>query len=222
LGSNYVISFRERDTGLFAPIRERIQAGQGRLRTGGADYLTYRLLDAVVDSYFAVVEHIEDGLEAIEDEVVTNPSPGTLHAIQHNKRNLIALRKAVWPLREVIGALERRETPLIGEGVTVFLRDVYDHTVQLIDTVETLRDVLSGILDVYLSSLSNRLNEVMKVLTIIATIFMPLAFITGMYGMNFEHFPEIRQPWGYPYLFWGLCLGTAGTMIQYFRRKRWM
>jgi magnesium transporter len=222
LGSNYVISFQERDTGLFAPIRERIKAGQGRLRNGGADYLTYRILDAVVDSYFSVVEQLEDGLEGLEDEVVANPTPETLQSIHHTKRNLIALRKAVWPLREVIGGLERRETPLIGEGIAVFMRDVYDHTVQLIDTVETLRDVVGGILDVYLSSLSNRLNEVMKVLTIISTVFMPLSFLAGVYGMNFKHFPEIEKAWGYPFLFWGLCLLMTSAMVMYFRRKRWM
>lgn len=222
LGPDFVISFRERESGMLDAIKDRLRNGQGRLRSGGADYLAYRILDAIVDSYFIQVERLEDKLEDLEHAVLSSPTPETLHQIHATKRNVITLRKALWPLREVVGALERRETCLIQNGTIVFLRDVYDHTVQLIDTVESLRDVVSGILDIYLSNLSNRLNEVMKVLTIIATIFMPLSFLTGVYGMNFEHFPEIRQPFWYPWIFWGLCLSSVSLMLSYFRRKHWM
>jgi len=157
----------------------------------------------------------------MDDEIVENPTPETLAEIRRLKREMIHLRKSVWPLREVVSALERTETELIADSTEIYLRDVYDHTIQVIDTIEALRDMISGILDIYLSSLSNRMNEVMKVLTIIATIFIPLTFIAGIYGMNFEHMPELKFHWSYPTI-WVIIVVVGITMLAYFRRKRWL
>jgi len=157
----------------------------------------------------------------MEEELVTNPSPETLQAIHNLKREMISLRKSVWPVREVISGLERAESPLIHESTCIYLRDVYDHTIQVMDSVETFRDMVSGILDIYLSSVSNKMNEVMKVLTIIATIFIPLTFIAGIYGMNFQYMPELQSRWGYP-LVWLVMIAVLSSMIVYFKRKRWL
>ncbi len=222
LASNLVISFQEGAEGdVFDPVRERIRTGKARIRKMGADYLAYTLVDSIVDSYFAVLEKLGEEIEFLEEELVTNPTPETLQTIHDLKREMIFLRKSVWPLREVISALERGESPLIEESTQLYLRDVYDHTIQVIDAVETLRDMLSGMLDIYLSSISNRMNEVMKVLTIIATIFIPLTVIAGIYGMNFRYMPELEWPWAYP-LVWLAMLVVAGLMLLYFRRKKWL
>jgi magnesium transporter len=221
LGPNYVITFQERVGDVFEPVRERLRKGKGRIRKRPPDYLAYALIDAVVDHYFIVLEKLGERVESLEEELITNPIPETLRAIHHLKRELIFLRKSVWPLRELIGALERGESRLFEEETTVFLRDVYDHTIQVIDTVETLRDMASGMLDVYLSSVSNKMNEVMKVLTIIATIFIPLTFIAGIYGMNFEFMPELKWHWGYP-IVWVIIIVIAIVMLFYFRKKRWL
>ena len=221
LGQNYVISFQEREGDIFNPIRERIRNSKGRIRKGGADYLAYALVDAVVDHYFVILEKLGERIESLEEELVTNPTPETLQIIHKLKRNLIFLRKSVWPLREVINALERGESPLITNSTGIYLRDVYDHTIQVIDTIETFRDMVSGMLDIYLSSVSNRMNEVMKVLTIMATIFIPLTFIAGIYGMNFKFMPELEWHWGYPTALI-VMLGVVGFMVMYFRRKRWL
>ena len=173
-------------------MRERIRDGKGRIRKMGADYLAYALLDAIVDNYFVVLEKLGEQIEALEEELVADPGQETLHEIHALKREMIYLRKSVWPLREVVSGLERAESPLIQKTTGIFLRDVYDHTIQVIDTIETFRDMLSGMLDIYLSSVSNRMNEVMKVLTIIATIFIPLTFLAGVYGMNFKYMPELE------------------------------
>jgi len=221
LGSNYVITFQERVGDVFEPVRERLRKGKGRIRKRPPDYLAYALIDAVVDHYFLVLEKIAERVESLEEELVTNPTPRTLQVIHHLKRELIFLRKSVWPLRELIGSLERGESRLFEEKTTVFLRDVYDHTIQVIDTVETLRDMVSGMLDVYLSSVSNKMNEVMKVLTIIATIFIPMTFIAGIYGMNFEFMPELKWHYGY-HLVWVIIMAIAVIMLFYFRRKKWL
>jgi magnesium transporter len=221
LGPNYIITFQEEVGDVFEMVRERLRKGKGRIRKHPPDYLAYALIDAVVDHYFLVLEKIGEKVESLEEELVTNPTPETLQTIHHLKRELIFLRKSVWPMRELIGGLERGESSLVGEKTTVFLRDVYDHTIQVIDTVETLRDMVSGMLDVYLSSLSNKMNEVMKVLTIIATIFIPLTFIAGIYGMNFEFMPELKWHWGYP-IVWVIIIAIAVIMLFYFRRKRWL
>jgi magnesium transporter len=221
LGPNYVLSFQEREGDEFAYVRERIRTNKGRTRRLGADYLAYALLDLIVDQYFVVLERIGEETEFLEEELVTEPSTQTLQVIHQLKRKMVFLRRALWPLREVIGALERRDSPLIQEATGVYLRDVYDHTIQVIDAVETFRDIISGMLDIYLSSVSNRMNEVMKVLTIIATLFIPLTFIVGLYGMNFKHMPELSWTWGYPAV-WAIMIVVAASMIAYFRRKRWL
>jgi magnesium transporter len=221
LGPRYVISFHEGDGDLFAPVRERLRQGKGRIRKLGADYLAYALIDLVVDNYFVELETYSDKVESLEDEVVIQPSPQTLRAVHRFKNDMIMLRKSLWPLREVIARLERRESPLINENLTIYFKDVYDHTIIAIETVETYRDILSGMLDIYLSSMSNRLNEVMKVLTIIATIFMPLTFITGFFGMNFKHMSELEWRYGQSLTIL-LMIVIAGLMLWYFRKRRWI
>jgi len=221
LGSNFVISFQEARGDVFDPIRDRIRNAKGRIRKMGADYLAYALVDAIVDSYFIILEKLGEEIEGLEEELVTNPTQQTLQRIHTLKREMIFLRKSVWPLREVISGLERGESSLIHESTGIYLRDVYDHTIQVIDTIETFRDMVSGMLDTYLSSVSNRMNEVMKVLTIIATIFIPLTFIAGIYGMNFEFMPELRWRMGYFAVLFVMALVCLG-MFLYFRRKRWL
>jgi len=221
LGEQFVISFQEKDQQLLQPIRERLLNGKGRLRRMGADYLLHAILDAVVDQYFVVLEILGEKIEVLEEELVTRPRSSTLEAIHWMKREMIFIRKALWPLREVIGSLTRGEFSLIRESSVVYLRDVYDHTIQIIDNIETYRDILAGMTDIYLSSISNRMNEVMKVLTIISTLFIPLTFIAGVYGMNFKYMPELEQIWGYPAVL-AVMAGVAVFMLIYFRRKRWI
>jgi magnesium transporter len=221
LGRNYVITFQERVGDVFEPVRDRLRKGKGRIRKRSSDYLAYALMDAIVDNYFVVLEKLGEKFESIEEDIVTNPSPEILHMIYVLKREFISFRKSIWPLRELLGGLERGESSLIEEKTTLFLRDVYDHTIQVIDTVETLRDMVSSMMDIYLSSVSNRMNEVMKVLTIIATIFIPITFIAGVYGMNFKHMPELETTWGYP-MVWLVMIAIGVVMLVYFRRKRWL
>jgi magnesium transporter len=221
LGKNCVISFQEREGDVFNFIRERIRNNIGRIRKAEADYLAYALIDAIVDNYFIIIEKLGEKIENLEDKVISRPKPANLRVIHKLRRDLIFLRKSVWPLREVISILQRGESSLILESTNVYLRDVYDHTIQVMDTVETLRDIISGMLDIYLSSASNRMNEIMKMLTIIATIFIPLTFITGIYGMNFRNMPEIKWVWGYPIVLLGMLI-IGIVMVVYFKRKKWM
>jgi magnesium transporter len=217
-----VISFQEVLGGdAFDMIRTRIRQGKGRIRKMGADYLAYALLDAVVDCYFNILEKIGDRIELLEEEVVDNPTRQTLEQIHHMKREMIFLRKAVWPMRELISNLERSETELIKSSTDIYLRDLHDHVIRVIDTVETFRDLLSGMMDIYLSSVSNRMNEIMKVLTIITTIFVPVTFIVGVYGMNFEDMPELHSKWGYPVTMAVIVL-TIISLLIYFRRRKWL
>ncbi|MBM3311709.1 MAG: magnesium/cobalt transporter CorA, partial [Candidatus Aminicenantes bacterium] len=220
-GKNYVVSFQEKPGDMFDQVRERLRQGKGRLRKMGADYLAYALLDAVVDHYFVVLESLGERVEALEEELVGDPSQATLHRIHALKREMIFLRKSVWPLREVVAKLERAESELIKESTEIFFRDVYDHTIQVIDNIETFREMLSGMLETYLSSVSNRMNRVMKVLTIIATIFIPLTFLAGVYGMNFEHMPELKWRYGY-FLVWGVMIALGAGMAIAFKRKKWL
>jgi magnesium transporter len=221
LGTNFVISFQEKEGDVFDHVRERIRRNRGRIRKMKADYLAYALIDTIVDHYFIVLEKLGEKIEGMEDELVTNPTPVTLQTIHNLKRELIFLRKSIWPLREVISVLERGELSLIHESTGIYLRDVYDHTIQVIDTIETFRDMVSGMLDIYLSSISNKMNEVMKVLTIIATIFIPLTFVAGLYGMNFKYIPELEWHWGYfAVLFVMVIIGFG--MVMYFRNKKWL
>jgi magnesium transporter len=221
LGEGYVLSFQENPGDVFGPVRERIRTGKGRMRRSGADYLFYALIDAVVDYYFEVLEQLGDDIEELEQEVVEQATPATLRGVHHLKREMILLRRSVWPVREAVNALVRDESDLVTEGTRIFLRDLYDHTIQVIDTVETFRDILSGLLDVYLSSLSNRMNEIMKVLTIISSIFIPLTFIVGVYGMNFKYMPELEWSWGYPSV-WILMILSALGLLRLFQKKGWI
>jgi magnesium transporter len=220
-GKNYVLTFQEREGDVFQPVRERISSGKGRIRNLGSDYLAYALVDAIVDNYFIILERIGEHLEELADAVVATQSENALETIHDLKRELVYLRKAVWPLREAISGLYRSGTKLIAETTGPYLRDVYDHTIQIIDAIESFRDLLSGMLDIYLSNASNKLNQVMKVLTIIATIFIPLTFITGIYGMNFKYMPELEWRWGYV-MVWLVMVGLVTSMLILFRRKRWL
>lgn len=221
LGANFVISFQEAVGDVFDYVRESIRGGKTRIRKGKADYLTYALMDAVVDNYFIILEKLEDKIEALEAELLNEPKPETLQQIYGLKRKLISLRKSIWPLREIINSFEREDSTLIQESTRVYLKDVYDHAIRVIEIIETFRDMVTGMLDTYLSSLSFRMNEVMKLLTIIATIFIPLSFIAGIYGMNFEFLPELKWHWGYPVV-WAVMVTLAALMVIYFHKKRWL
>ncbi len=221
-GRNFVISLQEgREGDLFEPLRQRIRNGKGRMRRLGPDYLAYSLLDTIIDHYFVILEKFAERIEKLEEELVGNPRPDTLQQIHRLKREMIFLRKSAWPLREVINGLEKSESDLIRPATKIFLRDIYDHAIHIVDSIESYREMLSSMLDIYLSSVSNRMNQVMKVLTIIATIFMPLTFLAGIYGMNFKHMPELGWPWGYP-LVLALMFALAGAMIYFFKKKNWL
>lgn len=221
VGSNFVISFQEKEGDVFNPIRERIKDNKGRIRKMGADYLAYALIDAVVDNYFIILEKVGEKMELLEEEVSTDPIPETSHKIHALKRELIHIRRAVWPLRELIGGLEKGDSPLIKKSTQIFLKDIYDHTIQVVEVVESSREVISGMLDMYLSSISNKMNSTMKVLTIIATIFIPLTFIAGIYGMNFQYMPELAWRWAYPVV-WGVMIGIGISMMFFFKKKKWI
>lgn len=220
-GYNYILSFQEREDDVFNPLRERLKNPASRLRKSGVDYLAYGLIDAVIDNYFLILEHFGEAIEELEDELVVQPSPETLRTIQKYRRNMIIIRKSVWPLRELINGMQKIESEIIKDNTRIYLRDIYDHTIQVIDSVEDFRDILSSMIDVYLSSLSNKMNDIMKVLTVIATIFIPLTFIAGVYGMNFKYMPELDSRWGYPAVL--LLMAILGTsMLVYFRKKKWV
>lgn len=221
LGMNFILSFREKESGLFEPIREKIRNNKGRIRKEGADYLAHAIIDNIVDNYFVVLENLEEKIEYLEDDLVKRPTPSILQAMHILKRELILLRKSLWPLREAVNALERSDSPLINKSTGIYFKDIYDHIIAVIDTMETFRDMLSGMLDIYLSSMSNKLNEVMKVLTIIATIFMPLTLLAGVYGMNFKYMPELEFRWGY-FGVLGIMLVVALLMLMYFKKKKWL
>ena len=221
LGKNYVISFQENIGDVFEQIRDRIRNAKGKIRKMGADYLMYALLDAIVDNYFIILEKLGEKIEFLEEELVSNPMEKTLQQIHNLKREMVHLRRSIWPLRELLSGIERSESDLILESTDAYLRDVYDHTIQVIDTVESFRDMVSGMLDIYLSSVSNRMNEVMKVLTIIATIFIPLTFIAGVYGMNFKYMPELKWKFGYFGVLLIMLIITGG-MLYYFKKKKWL
>jgi magnesium transporter len=222
LGSNFVISFQEGKEGdVFNPVRERIRNGKGLIRKMGSDYLAYSLMDTIVDNYFLILETLGEKVELLEEELTTSPTNKTLKEIQKFRNEMISIRRGVWPLREVTLGLGRKESTLIKETTEIYLRDVYDHIIQVMDTVETYREMISGMMDIYLSSVSNRLNSVMKVLTIIATIFMPLTFIAGIYGMNFKYMPELGWRWSYPAV-WVVIVLIGVSMLIYFKKKKWL
>lgn len=220
IGHNFLLSFQEDVGDVFDPVRDRIRK-EGRIRKFGPDYLAYALIDDIVDNYFLVIEHLEEQVETLEEELVTNATPSSLHKINNLKKSMIFLRKSIWPLREVISGMERTESSLIKESTLIYLRDVYDHVIQVIDTLETIRDMVSGMIDIYLSGLSYKMNEIMKVLTLIATIFIPLTFVAGVYGMNFRYMPELAWEHGY-YMVWVIMIAMVLVMICYFRKKQWI
>lgn len=219
---NTVISFQEPHGGdAFDIIRNRLRSGKGRVRKLGADYLAYALMDAVVDCYFTCIEKIGDKVEVIEEDIINASDKKSLLELYHLKREMIYLRKQVWPLRDMINNMIRSETELIKSNTDIYLRDLSDHVARIIDTVETYRDLLSGIMDIYLSTNANKMNEVMKVLTIMSSIFIPVTFIVGVYGMNFENMPELKSQNGY-YIVWAIMLSVIGGLIFYFKKKKWM
>ncbi|KGF71916.1 magnesium transporter [Neosynechococcus sphagnicola sy1] len=227
LGPHYLLTVQEEpEYDAFDPVRERIRTNKGTIRTHQVDYLAYALLDSIIDGFFPVLEVYGEQLEALEDEVVMNPSRKTLEKIYQMRRELLSLRRAIWPQRDAINSLIRDENPLISAEVRVYLRDCYDHAIQVLDMVETYRELASSLMDVYLSSVGNKMNEIMKLLTVISTIFIPLTFIAGVYGMNFNpdasplNMPELNWYWGYP-VCWTLMLTLASSLVGFFWRRGW-
>jgi magnesium transporter len=221
IGKTFLLSFEEVDAPVFDSVREKLRKYKGRIRRMGADYLAYRLLGAVIDGYFAVLEKHGENLELLEELVVSDPNPEVLRAIHALRIEMTLIYRFVWPLREVVGALAREELPVIRKNTETYFRDIYGHAIQIIETMETDRDMVAGMLDIYVSSMSNKMNEIMKVLTVIATIFIPMTFLAGVWGMNFKHMPELEWRWGYP-IFWLLMAAVAVFMLLYFRRKKWL
>lgn len=221
VGSNFVISFQEQQGDVFEAVRDRIRKSKGRIRKAGADYLAYALMDAIVDNYFVILEEQGELIENVEDQLTGYPLSSTLQEIRKLKKEMIFMRRAIWPVRELISGLERTESVLINKSTGDYLRDLYDHSIQIIDSVESYRDIISGLLDIYLSSVSNRMNEVMKVLTIFASIFIPLTFVAGVYGMNFDFMPELGWHWGY-FTVLGFMVAVGIIMVIYFKRKKWL
>ena len=221
IGKNYLISFQDGIEGdVWGGIRNKLRAGKSRIHKSGPDYLAYNILDAIIDQYFVILEHLGDKIESLEQEVIMRPEPNTLRKIYTLKREMVALRKTIWPVREMINSFNRTESTLVTKNTKIYMRDLYDHTVQIIDTIELYREMLIGMLDIYLSSVSNNLNTVMKVLTVIATIFIPLTFISSIYGMNFEYMPELK--WKYGYLaVWIVMISMAAGMLAFFKKKKW-
>ncbi len=220
IGKNFVISFQETEGDIFGPIRKRIRENKGKLRKRGPDYLAYSLIDAIVDHYFAVLEKLEEQIEDVE-ETINRPTAETIKIMHHLKRQTISLQRSIWPLREVVSGMMRSESIILKKTTAIYLRDVYDHTIQIMDTIETFRDILAGMMEVYLFSLSNKTNEIMKVLTIIGTIFIPLTFITGIYGMNFDFMPALSWEYGYYAVMIGMLLIVI-FLLFYFRKRRWI
>lgn len=219
IGSNYVLSFQETQGDVFDGVRQRLRSGR-RIRQRGPDYLAYALIDAIVDNYFALLEHLSDTIETLEDEVISRPSPEALTQIHHLRREMLLVRKAIWPIREVLSTLSRDDSLVLSAETRLHLRDVHDHSIHIIENIEIFRDLLSGMLDLYMSSVSHRMNEIMKTLTIFASIFMPLTFIAGVYGMNFHVMPELAWRWGYPMIMI-IMLAIGGGLAFYFRWRRW-
>lgn len=222
LRQNCLITFQETVGDVFDQIRDRLRNNKGRARKMPADYLAYCLIDAIVDQYFSILDSYGEKIEKVEDDLLDRPDQQTLGRIHEFKRELTMLRKCIWPMRELAAAMQRSDNDLIQQSTKIYLRDVYDHTIQIIDTIESLRDVIASLLEVYLSSLNTRMNSVMKVLTLIATIFMPLSFLASVYGMNFKHMPELDSYWMYPVGFWSLIAVTVGAMLYYFKRQNWL
>jgi len=221
LGENFVLSFQEEESDIFEPIFDRIKIPKGKVRTMESDYLLYALVDLIVDNYFIVMEYINEKIETIEDELISEPVVETLRKIYRIKRTVIDLRKFVWPLRELVNKLQREQTKLISASLQIYIRDVYDHIFRITETIDNFREIIFGMLDMYLSSVSNKMNDVMKVLTIISTVFIPLSFLTGFYGMNLPNMPELRYPYSYPIVI-GVMILISIIMLLYFKRRKWI
>ena len=221
LGPNFLLTFQEEEGDVFDPVRVRLRVQNSRMRSRGADYLAYALLDVIIDAYYPWIERIGDTLEELEDEVLRRADPEILRTLNAARRMLLVLRRSVAPQREAVGQMMREPNPHLGDEARVFLRDVYDHCVHLAEAIDNAREMVAGLLNLYLTMLSNRTNEVMKVLTIVASIFVPLTFLAGIYGMNFEHMPELHSPWAYPALL-ALMVAVAAGMMVYFWRKGWI
>jgi magnesium transporter len=219
--NNFVFTFMEKPATLFDPILNRLDNGKSQIRTQGADYLAYIIMDTVVDEYFALQDAFDELIESVEDKLLTDPSSQTLSTIQKIKRELIFLRRSVSPLRELLAAIQRSESPLLNEKTRRYFGDVYDHAIRIIEAIESYRDLIAGMLDIYLSSVSNKMNETMKVLTVFASIFIPLTFLAGVYGMNFEYMPELKWRWSYPAL-WIIFVGVSVFLLRFFKKKDWL
>ncbi len=221
LGKRYLLSFQEEELqDCFEIVRDRIRTSQGRVRKSGADYLTYLLLDTIIDGYFPVVEHYEDRIEALEDAIISNPDRDTMQEIYDVRRELLALRRLIWPMRNVLHLLMRDHHGIVSDEVQIYFRDSYDHVIQILEIIEAYRELAASLMDVYMSTMGNKLNEIMKFLTVISTIFIPLTFIVGVYGMNFDNMPELKGEWSY-FIVWLVMLAVAGGLIFYFWRKGW-
>lgn len=218
---NFIFTFKEKPTLLFDPIKLRIQNSKGRIRNFGSDYLAYVVLDTVVDEYFSLQDSLDDLLEKIEDDLLIAPDTETLTTIQQIRRELIFVRKSISPLRELLASIQRSDSPLIDEKNRRYFADVYDHTLRVIEAIESYRELITGMMDIYLSSVNNKMNETMKILTVFASIFIPLTFIAGVYGMNFEYMPELKMRWAYPAL-WCFFITISIASIVYFKRKKWI
>ena len=220
LGKNFVFSFLEKSESVFNPLKERISNQSGRLRKSGCDFLFYALMDIIVDNYYLVLEKTDEEIDSLDDELVNNSDEIEIKEIHGLKRQLISLRRNTWPLRELFTQLIREESELIKETTEPFLRDLLDHTIHVTESVDSFRETANTLMETYLSLASNKMNEVMKVLTVIATIFIPLTFIVGIYGMNFHYMPELEWPWAY-FAVWGVMVAVVVVMIIYFRKKKW-
>ncbi len=221
LGHNTVLTFREATSDTWEPIGQRLEVKNTRLRNSDASFLMYSLLDAIIDRFYPILESYGDRMEELEATILERASRVTMNEINQIKRDLLAMRRVAWPMREVVSTLQREPHECLSETTRVYLRDLYDHVVQIMDIIETYREMAAALTDAYMSSISNRMNEIMKVLTVISTIFIPLTFLAGVYGMNFHHFPELEQTWAYP-VFWIVCALLAGSMFIMFRRRRWL
>jgi magnesium transporter len=217
----FVFTFKEKPDAIFDPLFSRLNNEKSHIRNLGSDYLAYIVMDTIVDEYFALQDSFDELIENIEDELLTNPSAKTLNTIQKIKRELIFLRRSVSPLRELLASIQRSESPLLNEKTKRYFRDIYDHVIRVNEAIESYRDLIAGMLDIYLSSVSNKMNETMKILTVFASIFIPLTFIAGVYGMNFEYMPELKWKWGYPAL-WFVFIGVSIFLLRFFKKKKWI
>jgi len=217
---NFIFTFKEKSDPLLSPVLKRLQNSRGRIRSTGADYLMYTILDTIVDLNFDIMDQLEETLTSLEEEIFSNPTPAALGKLHEVKQEIIVMRRYISPIRDLLAGLLRSESELVDESTHIYLRDVHDHALRIIESLETHRDILSGLTEIYLSSITSKMNEIMKVLTVFASVFIPLTFITGIYGMNFETMPELKWAWGYPGV-WLVFIATAAGLLMYFRRKGW-